>query len=134
MTTSHDSLDTLRSAPSDDTHTLVGACLRLPKAFRRMLADLYDNDDPLWILVGPERDSNWNEWIVAYNEAASGDEWVVRRAVWWWGHYTDWQPDYTDWFVEPMYRAGEVEPAFDLWNESSAACRGLTRLYIMDWC
>ena len=120
MTTSHDSLDTSRSSPSDDTHPLVGACLRLPKAFTRTLAHLYDNDDPLWILVGPERDDNWNFWIVAYNEAASGDEWVVRRAVWWrWGHYTDWQPiytGYTDWFVEPMYRAGEVEPAFDVWS------------------
>ena len=123
MTTSDDSasfdsatLYTSRSAPSDGTHPLVGACLCLPKAFTRTLADLHDNDDPLWILVGPECDNDWNEWIVAYNEAASGDEWVVRRAVWWWGHCADWQPDYTDWFVEPIYRADEVEHVFDVWS------------------
>ena len=105
MTMSHDSLDTSSSSPSDDTHPLVGACLRLPKAFTRTLAHLYDNDDPLWILVGPDRDNNWNEWIVAYNEAASGDEWVVRRAVWWSGNYTDWHEEYTDWFIGPMLRS-----------------------------
>ena len=46
---------------------MVGACLRLPKDLRRTLAQ-YDNDDPLWVLVGPGRDDNWNFWMVAYNE------------------------------------------------------------------
>ena len=117
MTMSHDSLDTSRSSPSDDTHPLVGACLRLPKAFTRTLDHLYDNDDPLWIWVGPEYDNDWNEWLVASN-GPSGHQLVVRRAVWWWGHYTDWYPSYTDYFVDPLriQAAGEVEPAFEVWS------------------
>ena len=108
----HDSRDTSRSSPSDDTHPLLGACLRLPKAFTRTLAHLYDNDDPVWILVGPECDDNWNCWLVAYNEAASCDHWVVHRAMWWWGH----SPATTraDEYVAPIYRAAEVAHVFDV--------------------
>ena len=50
-------------------------------------------DDDHCFLVGPEYDNNWNQWMVAYNEAAVGDDadaWVVRRTVRWWGKYTDW--------------------------------------------
>ena len=112
MTMSHDSLDASRSSPSDDTHPLLGACLRLPKAFTRTLAHLYDNDDPVWILVGPECDDNWNCWLVAYNEAASCDHWVVRRAMWWWGHYP--ATTRADEYVAPIYRAAEVAHVFDV--------------------
>ena len=90
---------------------MVGACLHLPKDLRRTLAQ-YDNDDPLWVLVGPERDDNWNFWMVAYNEAASGDRWVVRRVVWWWGHYS--ATTRADEDVESVYRAAEIADLFDV--------------------
>ena len=106
MTKSHDSLDTSMSSPSEDTHVMVGACLHLPKDLRRTLAQ-YDNDDPLWVLVGPERDDNWNFWMVAYNEAASGDQWVVRRVVWWWGHYS--ATTRLDGYDEPVYRVAHAD-------------------------
>ena len=85
----------------------------------RLLADIHDYDDPLWILVGPQDHNSWNEWKVAYNKAARGadDEWVVHRTEWWWGEYRDMYPDGTDMLVEHMrMRAdSEVEPAF-VWN------------------
>ena len=65
----------------------------------RLLADIDDYDDPLWILNSHEYDNDWNEWKVAYN-GPSGDERVVRRAVWWWGHYTDWYPHHTAEYLE----------------------------------
>ena len=85
---------------------MVGACLRLPKDLRRTLAQ-YDNDDPLWVLVGPERDDNWNFWMVAYNEEVSGDQWVVRRVVYWWGHYS--ATTRIDGYDEPVYRVAHAD-------------------------
>ena len=95
----------------------VDYCSLLAQPDTRLLADIDDYDDPLWILDSHEYDNDWNEWMVAYN-GPSGDEWVVRRAVWWWGHYTDWYPEWTDYFIEPLriQAAGEVEPAFEVWN------------------
>ena len=77
------------AASSRDTR-LVNICLRLPHVGTRVIAA--GEDDELWILVGPERDDDWNHWIIGvYNEAAVGydDAWVVRRTAWWWGEYID---------------------------------------------
>ena len=95
----------------------VDYCSLLAQPDTRLLADIDDYDDPLWILDSHEYDNDWNEWMVAYN-GPSGDEWVVRRAAWWWGHYTDWYPEWTDYFIEPLHiqAAGEVEPACQVWN------------------
>ena len=86
----------------------------------RLLADIDDYDDPLWILECAEDAAEWNEWKVAYNRAAVGDDyrWVVRRTVWWWGEYTDMYYEYTNWFLMGMRMRSEseVEPAFQVWN------------------
>ena len=86
----------------------------------RLLADIDDRDDPLWILACPQNDTDWNEWKVAYNRAARNedDEWIVHRTVWWWGVYTDRADDYTEWFIQPMLEraARDLEPAFVVWN------------------
>ena len=66
---------------------------------------MLSNDKELWILVAEEYDNDWNQWIVASSEGACGNDWVVRRIVWWWGNYTDWHEDYTDWFIGPMLRS-----------------------------
>ena len=86
----------------------------------RLLADIHDYDDPLWILVGPEDDNGWNDWKVAYNQAAKrgdDDEWVVHRTEWWWGEYIDMDEGFTSWFIQPMLERAdsEVEPAL-VWN------------------
>ena len=85
----------------------------------RLLADIDDRDDPLWILACPQNDNDWNEWKVAYNKAAVGDddEWVVHRTEWWWGEYIDMDEGFTSWFIQPMLERAdsEVEPAF-VWN------------------
>ena len=98
----------------------VDYCSLLAQPDTRLIADIGGYDDPLWILACPQNDNDWNEWKVAYNKAAVGDdddEWVVHRTVWWWGEYTDWAEDYTEWFVMPMLMRAdsEVEPAF-VWN------------------
>ena len=59
------------------------------------------NDKDLWILVADECDNDWNQWSVASSEGACGHDWVGRRSVWWWGNYTDWHEEYTDWFIGP---------------------------------
>ena len=86
----------------------------------RLLADIEDYDDPLWILACPEDATDWNEWKVAYNRAARGDddEWIVHRTVWWWGVYADRADDYTEWFIQPMLERAtrDLEPAFVVWN------------------
>ena len=93
------------------TTPLVNLCLRFPQPGVRVIPVL-GNDKELWILVADEYDNDWNQWMVALSKDAFVHEWVVRRTVWWWGHYTDWHPDFTDWFVEPMRKStGEVEPA-----------------------
>ena len=69
----------------------------------RLLADINDNDNPLWILAyAPEYERDYNEWEVAYNEPRPGEpeRWVTRRVVRWWGCYTDRNPEYTAWFLE----------------------------------
>ena len=86
----------------------------------RLLADINDRDDPLWILAFPEDANDWNRWEVAYNRAARNedDEWIVHRTVWWWGVYTDRADDYTEWFIQPMIEraALELEPPRVVWN------------------
>ena len=88
----------------------------------RLLADIDDRDDPLWILAGPEDATDWNEWEVAYNRLSPSDrgddEWIVHRTVWWWGVYTDRADDYTEWFIQPMIEraALELEPPRVVWN------------------
>ena len=70
---------------------LVNLCLRLPQVGTRVIPGLGEDDD-IWILVGSERDNDWNLWIIAVNnETTVGglSEWVVRRTVWWWGEYHD---------------------------------------------
>ena len=104
----------------EHTTQLVDYRSLLAQPGTRLLADINDRDDPLWILACPEDATDWNEWKVAYNRAAVGDddEWVVHRTVWWWGEYTDRAEDYTAWFVQPMLERAdsEVEPAFQVWN------------------
>ena len=85
----------------------------------RLLADIHDNDDPLWILAyAPEFELDYNEWEVAYYEfrAGHGDTWVIRRAVQWWGYYEDPNPEYTEWFIERLEGRAGVEVKAD--------CRG----------
>jgi hypothetical protein len=78
------------AASSRDTR-LVNICLRLPHVGTRVIAA--GEDDELWILVGPERDDDWNLWIQAisrdWTEGGGGDEWVVCRTAWWWGEFDD---------------------------------------------
>ena len=99
------------------TTQLVDYCSLLAQPDTRLLADINDYDDPLWILGCLEYDNDWNEWLVAYF-CQWTEKWMVRRAVWWWGHYPDWYPEWTDYFIEPLriQAAGEVEPAFQMWN------------------
>ena len=106
-----------RSSSSDDIEIFL-----LPSFFKdllaqpgkRLLADMYDCNGPLWILAAPEHELDYNEWEVAYNEAPFGheDNWVIRCVVRWWGAYEDPHPEYTDWFIEPLiYRfAVDDEP------------------------
>ena len=86
------------------TTPLVNLCLRFPQTGVRMIPVL-GNDEELWILVADEYDNDWNQWIVASSEGAFGHDWVVRRIVRWWGDYTDWHEEYTEWFVGPMFRS-----------------------------
>ena len=85
----------------------------------RLMADIHDYDDPLWILAYAPEFDDYNEWEVAYYEyrAGHGDAWVIRRAVQWWGYYEDPNPEYTEWFIELHFerRAGV---------EVKADCRG----------
>ena len=77
------------AASSRDTR-LHNIFLRLPHVGTRVIAA--GEDDELWILVGPERDHDWNLWIVAVNnETADYDllDFVVRRTEWWWGPYQE---------------------------------------------
>ena len=70
---------------------LVNHCLRLPQVGTRVIPGM-DEDDDIWILVGPERDHDWNLWIIAVNNETVVDgqtEWVVRRTEWWWGPYQE---------------------------------------------
>ena len=105
------------SASSDsatNSALLVDCCLRLRQRGTRLLPGL-GFDDELWILVGPKRDNDWNQWIVAlhdddtYNDE---EEFVVRRAVWWWGEYKDTNEQLTDAMIGPRLRStARVEPA-----------------------
>ena len=98
------------SASSDsatNSTLLVDCCLRLPRC-------VFLNDE-LWILVGPEGDNDWKQWIVAlrdddtYNDV---EEFVVRRAVWWWREYKDTNEQLTDAMIGPRLRStARVEPA-----------------------
>ena len=86
----------------------------------RLLPDINDYDDPLWIFKREsEYEQNWNYWDVAYNgpRTGQGDRWVIRRQVRWWGCYTDSPPEYTDRFLEPIriLAAVDPEPVF-VWN------------------
>ena len=105
------------SASSDSatkSALLVDCCLRLRQRGTRLLPGL-GFDDELWILVGPERDNDWNQWIVALHDddTYNGEgEFVVRRAVWWWGEYKDTNEELTEAMIGPMLRStARVEPA-----------------------
>ena len=93
------------------TEEPLDLCDLLAQEDTRLLADINDYDDPLWILDCMEYDNDWNEWLVASN-GPSGDQWVVRRAVWWWGHYP--ATTRADEYVAPIYRAAEVAHVFDV--------------------
>ena len=94
------------------TTPLVNLCLRFPQPGLRAIPVL-GNDQELWFLVADECDNDWNQWIVASSEGACGHDWVVRRIVWW-GNYTDWHEEYTNWFIEPMlsstFASGPIWP------------------------
>ena len=65
-------------------------CLRFPlkPCIRQLYGPTYD--DEVWFLVTPEESNNWNQWMIAYNDAedeAHPDIWVVYWVVWWWGKY-----------------------------------------------
>ena len=84
-----DPLAAVAAAAAGTAEQLVNLCLRLPQVGTRVIPGM-DEDDDIWILVGPERDHDWNLWIVAVNnETADYDllDFVVRRTEWWWGPY-----------------------------------------------
>ena len=94
-------------------------CFLLAQPDTRLLADINDHDDPLWILDCPEYDNDWNEWMVAYF-CQSTEKWTVERACWWWGLYTDWYYEWTDYLLEDlrMQAAGDAawERPYELWE------------------
>ena len=60
-------------------------------------------EEEVWISFGPQYDNDWNEWMVAYNDyGVDEDEWVVRHTAWWWGNWTDYNTEFTNWFTEPL--------------------------------
>ena len=38
----------------------------------RLLADIDDRDDPLWILAYPQKDNDWNKWEVSSDRVVVG--------------------------------------------------------------
>ena len=48
------------------TEEPLDLCDLLAQEDTRLLADINDYDDPLWILDCIEYDNDWNEWMVAY--------------------------------------------------------------------
>ena len=71
---------------------LYNIALRLPEEGVTVISGL-NEFYAIWILIGPERDDDWNLWIQAVNthwaEEGGGDEWVVCRTAWWWGEFDD---------------------------------------------
>ena len=71
---------------------LYNLALRLPEEGVTVISGL-NEFYAIWILIGPERDDDWNLWIQAISrdcsEGGGGDEWVVRHTEWWWGEYDD---------------------------------------------
>ena len=99
------------------TEEPLDLCDLLAQEDTRLLADINDYDDPLWILDCIEYDNDWNEWMVAYFCQLT-EKWFVHRAVWWWGHYPDWYYEWTDYLLEDlrMQAAGPPEPTFEVWE------------------
>ena len=86
-----DPVAAIAAAARGTAEQLSNHCLRLPQVGTRVIPGM-DEDDDIWILVGPERDHDWNLWIVAVNnETADYDllDFVVRRTEWWWGPYQE---------------------------------------------
>ena len=108
------SLNSSRSDASSrsfaDTSTCTGSRYRdgglhylnivVHTSFTRLVPGVNRHDDELWILVGEEKDHDWNQWIVTIDEDGWSDEWHLRYRVWWWGHYTDWYPHHTAEYLE----------------------------------
>ena len=119
-----DPVAAIAAAARGTAEQLFNLCLRLPQVGTRVIPG-FEEDDDIWILVGSERDNDWNQWIIAVsNETAVGglEEWVVRRTVWWWGEYHD-----EGGVSHSMQATGPcLKPPDD------CTCRGLTRLYIME--
>ena len=81
----------IAAAAAANQTQLVNLCLRLPQNRTRVIPGI-DEDDDIWILVSPERDHDWNMWIVAVNNETADDgllDFVVRRTEWWWGPYQE---------------------------------------------
>ena len=88
-------------------------CSLLAQPDTRLLADINDHDDPLWILDSPEYHNDWNEWMVAYF-CQRTEKLMVRRAVWWWGHYPDWYYEWTDYLLEDLRMQAAADAAWQL--------------------
>ena len=91
----------IAAAAAGNQTQLVNLCLRLPQVGTRVIPGLGEDDD-IWILVGPEREHDWNQWTIAVNnetEVGGLSEWTVRRTVWWWGEYIDNDEEFTRWLV-----------------------------------
>ena len=87
-----DPVAAIAAAARGTAEQLFNHCLRLPQVGTRVIPGM-DEDDDIWILVGPERDHDWNLWIVAVNNETHADydllDFVVRRTEWWWGPYQE---------------------------------------------
>ena len=87
-----DAVAAVAAAAAGTRTPLYNLRLRLPQVGATVISgenEFYD----IWILVGPERDDDWNLWFQAINrdwaEESGGDEWVVCRTAWWWGEFID---------------------------------------------
>ena len=108
------SLNSSRSDASSrsfaDTSTCTGSRYRdgdlhqinlvLHTSFTRLVPGIGRYDDELWMLVGEEKDHDWNQWIVILDQDCDAVVWHLRWTVWWWGYYTDWNPHHTAQYIE----------------------------------
>ena len=122
------SLNSSRSEASSrsfaDTSTCTGSRYRdgglhylnivVHTSFTRLVPGIGRYDDELWMLVGEEKDHDWNQWIVILDQdPPDAVVWHLRWTVWWWGYYTDRNPHHTAQYIEWKFcrpRGGSLTP------------------------